>query len=46
MQIETVKIIADTPRGWVIINKEDMKPTDKLFTEPKQVKKGATNAKE
>lgn len=29
--METVKVVAKTPQGYMIINKEDMKKTDKLY---------------
>lgn len=31
--LETVKVVADTERGWKIINKEDMKPNDVIYGE-------------
>jgi hypothetical protein len=35
--VETVKVIRkDHPDGAVVINKEDMKPDDKVYVEPKK----------
>ena len=34
---ETIKVVRDNEDGYTVINKDDMKDTDKLFT-PKQEK--------
>lgn len=38
-EIETVKVKADSERGWKIINKSDMTDSDELFEAPKAKKK-------
>lgn len=36
MKIETVKVIADVPGGYKVINKADMKESDKIYKEQAQ----------